>query len=156
MIMTNKFKSNELYHYGVLGMKWGVHRAKKGKPVGKVGSYLYTDSNKTRMAKELAKSGRVSPKRAKKALDKAAREQKAVLNRYDSQSKGKKLAQLFLMGSRGTAYYNEYRIKGDGRVKAYLKARMSNTLPGALARGVREASEVANDAGIYGRKKWVG
>lgn len=61
-------QNNELYHYGVLGMRWGIHRARK-----KGTDYTYKSVETRRYSRAAKKSEKRAVKqesRAKKALEK--------------------------------------------------------------------------------------
>lgn len=149
----------ELYHYGVLGMKWGQHRAKKYKEKAasdrkraNQASYDagYFKNNKSPLAKKARVKAQYKANyyrnRASKYESKAkklesrgrnytASARKAIKN----MSTGKAVAQSMLLGSYGAAVYNNARSKNVSKGKAVVTATLANwgnnlTL-GALSRG---------------------
>lgn len=109
--------ATELYHYGVLGMKWGVHRAK---------SYQ-SKADKARSKGDTERANKYQSK-SKKIMAKHERLAggKKVLNRVTKQSLGKTLAQSYVFGTYGALKYNQARAKNAGRGKAALKATLYN------------------------------
>lgn len=137
---------NELYHYGVLGMKWGVHRARK-------------NSEKAKKARESAKEwdeiarnkeSKGKTKAAAKARQNAA-EDRSTASRYSAKAKsiqkkhtqraggekavsysmkestGRSVAKSLLLGTYGALRYNEARSKGNARAKALVDGIMAGT-----------------------------
>lgn len=99
-------KSDELMHYGVLGMRWGVHRAKvnkqksiKAKKAGKVGlAKVYDQKAKYISAKHRTRVG------SEKAYD-----------RIRNTKPGKLAAQTLALGSYGALNYHRMRAKGNSK-----------------------------------------
>ena len=57
-IMRNDFYQNELYHYGVKGMKWGVRRARKNDVSGTSSKKRKTDNDDNQTTKKKGLSDR--------------------------------------------------------------------------------------------------
>lgn len=101
--------SSEINHYGVLGMKWGVHRARV---------------NQKKANKIRKKNG--SEEKARKYEDKAkairskheSRSSKETVKRVENTSVGKLAVQSAVMGTYGALKYNQARAKGEGRGRA--------------------------------------
>lgn len=115
--------ADELYHYGVLGMKWGMRRAAK-----KGIAYSYKSHGQKKYEKKLnklqskpsTKSGKAKIEKAKSKLDMyKARD----LNRVDYAKKtnvGKALVKQVLLGPVGSGGYSRLRSAGYGKVVSTL------------------------------------
>lgn len=142
---------NELYHYGVLGMRWGVRKDKDTIFTRK--SSRTTRGLERRLAKDekraaAGKYKKYDTHRLRKALRDSKRFDAAVQKRVNSMSKGKTFAQVLLMGSRGALRYNQLRTTGYGRVlsflggtvgKSYLDTSITN-----IGRGIATNSKYKN------------
>ena len=117
-------QNNELYHYGVLGMRWGVKRARR--------NLVKADRLRSRGMTE--KANRLEA-RAKAKLQKHNRYSggSATVDYTMKQSLGKQLAKSYLFGTYGALKYNEARAKGASRGKAAVNAILYNT--GNIASG---------------------
>lgn len=131
----------ELYHYGVLGMKWGVHRAKayqaksnRARSRGNIGdAERYQNKSNRIMAKNERLSG------GKNAFERASK-----------QSMGKTLAQAAVFGTYGAIKYNQARAKHASRGKAAVQATLynaGNKMTGGLLGVVEPRLSNRNKAG---------
>lgn len=109
-------KSDELMHYGVLGMKWGVHRAKVNKQKSikakKAGNpflaNVYDQKAKYISAKHRTRVG------SEKAYD-----------RIRNTKPGKLAAQTLAFGSYGALNYHRMRAKGKGKAASATNAALT-------------------------------
>lgn len=109
-------QQNELKHYGVLGMKWGVHRARKN--AEKAAKYKKKgDTGKA--DKYAAKAKQIESKHRKLGGSK-------TYDRVASTSTGKLVAESMLMGTYGALNYNRARSAGASRGKAAIAGIISN------------------------------
>lgn len=130
---------SQLAHYGVLGMKWGVRRARKledkiarnrstgkkdieeWKEIGKYRGY-----SKERIQKNIDASKRITQRKEAKYQSKIDKIRKKESNfggaaaRIKKMSTGKALASSMLMGTYGSLKYQQARASGAKRGEAYL------------------------------------
>lgn len=118
--------TTELYHYGVLDMKWGHHKAK-----------VYTAKANRARARGNMGDAQMYTAKARKATVRTERlgGGKAVSQRVKKQSAGKTAAQMVLFGSYGALKYNQARAKHASRGEAAAKATLytiGNSMTGGL------------------------
>lgn len=174
MLLNNKkgdfMEQNELYHYGVLGMKWGVRRAaKKGttytykshatkkysKKADEYNNYAndydpknYTSklSNKQR-AKLQQKSdhnrakARQYEQRAKRSAELDRKEQKIAENTKT----GKVIATRMLTMGVGAKSYQRFQALGDSKKKAFVKSYVDTMLLGGYGHMIAKAKYIRQD-----------
>lgn len=131
----------EIYHWGIKGMKWGVHRAKayqaksnRARSRGNIGdAERYQNKSNRIMAKNERLSG------GKNAFERASK-----------QSMGKTLAQAAVFGTYGATKYNQARAKHASRGKAAVQATLynaGNKMTGGLLGVVEPRLSNRNKAG---------
>lgn len=141
--------SDELYHYGVLGMKWGIHRARR-----KGTTYSYK-SMSTKSYEKKAERARLSEKRNKyEILSKKAKRSQEFDNKMqsvaESMSAGKTALHVLLTGTFGTKAYAAAKAYGLSEASAKASSAVTGILSGphgqyALAYNFRKA--YVNDKG---------
>lgn len=134
--------SDELYHYGVLGMKWGVHRARR-----KGTTYSYKSRKTKSYEKKAERAKRRGQEEKYKILSKKGKRSQAFDSKMqsvaESMSAGKTALHVLLTGPFGTKAYAA--AKAYGLSEASAKARVAVMgifgIHGhmALADGYREA-----------------
>lgn len=121
--------NNELKHYGVLGMKWGIRRARKE---GR--SYEYKSIGRRQLDHKIAvaKNKGKSSGKIKKLTAKLDMIKERDRNRqYYAQKTnlGKAVAKTLIMGPFGTGNYNRMRSSGAGRLGSFM---VSNWITGTV------------------------
>lgn len=154
MAHSNDMYKDELAHYGVLGMKWGVHRSKevraakrarkqRGRELDTIlsekidrairSSGGITDEKFDRINKSYSKlrlkNERINRKELLEAKDAAAnrlysKNSKETNSRINQMSVGKAYLQTWLMGGYGSIKYNQARADGKSRGEALAKASL--------------------------------
>ena len=142
-----------MYHYGVIGMKWGQHRAAKYRSLAtgaKDGvqdstwqSNYYKKQGKTKAANRYAKYAAKDKAKAKKYAAKAKK-----IESYHKRMAGSKAYEYTknqgiikttiksnILGGYGAMKYNQVRAKGASRGKAFLNSAphiLADTLTGGM------------------------
>ena len=133
----NFVREDELYHYGVLGMKWGQHRVRRNEEKAKLSRQSAKEWDEmARYAKKRGQTSKAekytryasedradSTKYANKARQIKAKHEKlaggkAAYEYTKKQSTGKALVKSYLFGTYGAMKYNEARSKGVTRGRA--------------------------------------
>lgn len=145
-----------LCHYGVLGMKWGVHNAsraayKSSRAKNKALTYKDTDSNKynkymNKSNKYAAKSQRITAKHKNRAG--------AAFDYTNKESTLKSVGKSLIFGTYGALKYNELRGGGNGRIistgGAALMGILNNMSSGLLSVAEPRVSASSRKSGKQG------
>lgn len=123
--------SDELYHYGVLGMRWGVRRARR-----KGTTYSYK-SRKTKAYEKKAERAKRRGKEEKyKTLStKAKRSQEfdsKMQSVAESMSAGKTALHVLLTGTFGTKNYAAAKAYGMSEVSSKISSAIVNHMTGPI------------------------
>lgn len=116
--------SDELAHYGVLGMKWGIRKAER-----KGQTYTYKSHGQKKWEKKLAKRQKKGSKASKieDAQDKLELFKTRDQNRQEYARKanlGKSFIKQITMGPIGAGTYSRFRAADNGRALAFLKSNI--------------------------------
>ena len=148
----------ELYHYGVLGMKWGIHRAKRN--TEKAANSRESAKEWDELARNASAKG--NSKRANKYKRYAAKD-RADAKKYDAKSKqieqkhrdragsktydrvsktstGKLFAESMVLGTYGALKYNQFKAEGHGTGQAFVNAVVEENV-NILTGGLRSFAE---------------
>lgn len=121
--------SQELKHYGVLGMKWGQRKADKAGT-----SYTYKSHGQKKyekkLNKQISKGAKKSAIRATESRLKTYKNRDANRQRYaETTTVGRTVAKGLLLGPFGSGNYNRLRAAGNTRMYAVRKSNIiSSTL----------------------------
>lgn len=128
-------RQNELYHYGVIGMKWGMRKARKQGT-----NYTYKSHGQKKWEKKLQKMQTIDKpvnrktadkiKQAQRKLDTFKKRDKNRQTYAESTTVGKSVAKGLLMGPFGAGNYNRLRAAGHTRAASFMK---SNLIASTLA-----------------------
>lgn len=105
--------SDEFEHYGVLGMKWGVHRAKVNRSKSNKYRSKAMVSTGSKKEKEFKKAEKYAKKSKKIQTKHELRAGKETYKKVDKTSVTKLLGESVLMGTYGSIKYNRSRAKGE-------------------------------------------
>lgn len=123
-------RQNELYHYGVLGMRWGMRKARK-----QGSDYTYKSHGQKKWEKKVNKmqtKGRdkYKIKQAQRKLDTFKKRDRNRQTYAESTTAGRSVAKGLLMGPFGAGNYNRLRAAGHTRAASFMR---SNLIASTLA-----------------------
>lgn len=142
IIGTFYVENGELKHYGVVGMRWGIRKAKM---TG--GSYSYRSRAQKKYDKKLKKQIEkgASSTRIAKTKKKLDRFKERDYNREDyarTTGIGRSVVKGIVFGPLGSGNYNRMRASGSGRVASALVANyVSSTLGYPLTLMITKSAE---------------
>lgn len=123
-------RQNELYHYGVLGMRWGMRKARK-----QGSDYTYKSHGQKKWEKKVNKmqtkgSDKYKIKQAQRKLDTFKKRDRNRQTYAESTTAGRSVAKGLLMGPFGAGNYNRLRAAGHTRAASFMR---SNLIASTLA-----------------------
>ena len=130
--------SNELYHYGVIGMKWGKRKAQSGS------SYVSTSARQKQITKEYKQAKKNTPRSQRKQLkSQYQKDINATYNKkYTAIDRGIDKQQF---GKKGVNRINDRMNRGDSYMKAQLKEITRQTATGyAVGAAMLATPAIAN------------
>nr|DAE20903.1 MAG TPA: hypothetical protein [Siphoviridae sp. ctgBD49] len=142
---------NELYHYGVLGMKWGIRKARKSGT-----NYVYKSHGQKKWERKLAKAqkqGTDTTEATNKLATYKARDR--ARQNYAAQTKtGHAIVRGILLGPIGAGSYNRARAAGAKVGDAVVSGILTNIMGTAGVVGTKyfENSSARRDAGVAPNK----
>lgn len=127
---NHAMNSDELYHYGVLGMKWGIRKSRSNGT-----SYTYKSKKQKKFEKKLNKQ--VKSNASSKKVDKTEKKLDMLKKRDDERQRyveatslGKIMVQQMLMGPYDAGTYQRYRAAGNSVMKSYVKTKLARNYLG--------------------------
>ena len=156
---TSKYTSYEpdsyddLSHYGVAGMKWGIRHDRINVGLNRQAKMRYKTNIQNGMSRNEAKA-KYRSERFKNDLATAKRrytgEYESTLRKVVSDSAAKTIAKSAFLGSYGTLAYNRIRQRknGNGRTKALIAAIGAQTLSNFTGHSTYD--------NLYRNGRWLG
>lgn len=140
--MVSSFPNDYLAHYGVLGMKWGVHRARKNQQ----------KADKARAKGNTEAANKYAAKAKKIEQKHVDRTDRRTYNRVKNTSAAKLYGQSLVLGTYGALKYNQARANGGTRGKSIVDGLLFGTADALTGGLLRIAEPRANALSTRSRK----